>query len=69
LAFFSKQQLICITIITHFGLEFGTAMVLTNALTLALVDYKMSIGTASSLLGFLYWCVTSFFMADGRIAQ
>ncbi|KTC71699.1 multidrug resistance protein [Legionella birminghamensis] len=40
---------------------FGSCMVTSNALALALTDFKWCIGTASSLFGFLYYCLISLF--------
>ena len=36
-------------------------MATSNALALALTDYKWCIGTASSLFGFFYYCLISLF--------
>lgn len=40
---------------------FGSCLVTSNALALALVNYKWCIGTASSLFGFFYYTVISLF--------
>ena len=39
----------------------GICIVTSNALALSLADYKKSIGTASSLFGFFYYCLISLF--------
>ena len=51
--------LIGITLLTQMCIMYGICMATTNALALALVDYKWCIGTASSLFGFFYYCVVS----------
>ena len=53
--------MIAITIINQMVLMFGICMATSNALALALVDYKWCIGTASSLFGFFYYCLISLF--------
>jgi Bcr/CflA subfamily drug resistance transporter len=53
--------LICITIAAQVGIMFGMCMAVSNALSLALVDYKWCIGTASSIFGFFYYCLISLF--------
>lgn len=53
--------MIAITIISQMGCAFGICIATSNALALALVDYKNAIGTASSLFGFFYYCLISFF--------
>ena len=53
--------MIAITIISQMTLMFGICMATSNALALALVDYKWCIGTASSLFGFFYYCLISLF--------
>lgn len=40
---------------------FGDALIIPNALSMALEDYKHSIGTASSLFGFFYYVFISLF--------
>lgn len=39
----------------------GLALVISNALSLSLIEYKKSIGTASSLFGFFYYSLISLF--------
>ncbi|MCX7337678.1 MAG: multidrug effflux MFS transporter [Alphaproteobacteria bacterium] len=53
--------MVIITIISQMTLMFGNCMITSNALALALVDYKWCIGTASSLFGFFYYCLISLF--------
>ncbi len=58
-AAFSNTTLICITLISQMSIMLGVCMATSNALALALVDYKWCIGTASSLFGFFYYCLIS----------
>jgi Bcr/CflA subfamily drug resistance transporter len=51
--------MIAATILSQMGIAFGICMTISNALTLALVDYKHAIGTASSLFGFFYYGLIS----------
>ena len=51
--------MVAITIIAQMGIMFGICMATSNALAIALIDYKWCIGTASSLFGFFYYCLTS----------
>jgi hypothetical protein len=44
--------MVAVTILSQMAIAFGICIATSNALTLALVDYKHSIGTASSLFGF-----------------
>jgi Bcr/CflA subfamily drug resistance transporter len=53
--------MINITLIGQMSIAFGICMATSNALALALVDYKHAIGTASSLFGFFYYCLISAF--------
>lgn len=53
--------MIAITILSQMGCAFGICMATSNALALALVDYKHAIGTASSLFGFFYYVLISLF--------
>lgn len=48
-------------LICQMMINFGMCMVNSNALALALVDYKHCIGTASSLFGCFYYIVISLF--------
>ncbi len=57
----SNQIMIYITIISQMVNMFGICIVTSNALALALLDYKWCIGTASSLFGFFYYCIISLF--------
>jgi hypothetical protein len=57
----SQEWMIAITIIAQMIIMFGVCMTTSNALALALVDYKSCIGTASSLFGFFYYCLISLF--------
>jgi hypothetical protein len=51
--------MVAVTIISQMVLTFGICMTTSNALALALVDYKSCTGTASSLFGFFYYCLIS----------
>lgn len=53
--------IIGLTIINQMNIVFGVSMAGSNALALALLDYKECIGTASSLFGFFYYCLISMF--------
>jgi DHA1 family bicyclomycin/chloramphenicol resistance-like MFS transporter len=60
-----RGVLILITLFSQMGCAFGGCMATSNALALALAEYKQAIGTASSLFGFFYYCfisVCTFFM-------
>jgi len=56
---FSNTMLIITTIGTQMIMMFGVCMATSNALAVALVDYKWCVGTASSLFGFFYYCIVS----------
>lgn len=56
-----SQAMLAITLFSQMGCAFGICMATSNALALALVDYKHAIGTASSLFGFFYYCLISLF--------
>jgi len=58
---FSNMILITITLLLIMMCSFGICMAISNALALALIDYKHAIGTASSLFGFFYYSVISMF--------
>lgn len=49
------------TILSQMVNACGICMATSNALALALIDYKHAIGTASSLFGFFYYCLISLF--------
>lgn len=49
------------TLVAYMVCSFGLIIVTSNALSLALTDYKKAIGTASSLFRFFYYCLISFF--------
>lgn len=55
----ANYQMIAVTIFNQMIIAFGICMTASNALALSLVDYKHAIGTASSLFGFLYYCLIS----------
>ncbi len=57
----SNTILIATTILVQMIMMFGRCIVTSNALALALVDYKWCIGTASSWFGFFYYCFISLF--------
>ena len=57
----STNLMIGITILSQMSIMFGICMATSNALALALVDYKWCIGTASSLFGFFYYSLISLF--------
>ncbi len=50
-----RELLIAVTVVSQTILVFGVCMASTNALAVALVDYKWCVGTASSLFGFFYY--------------
>ena len=56
-----RELLIMVTVASQMILVFGVCMATTNALAMALVDYKWCIGTASSLFGFYYYIGISLF--------
>ena len=56
-----NDLMIALTIINQMVLMFGICMATSNALAMALVDYKWCIGTASSLFGFFYYGLISLF--------
>ena len=56
-----NSVMIGITIMAQIAIMCGYCMTTSNALALALVDYKWCIGTASSLFGFCYYCLISLF--------
>lgn len=58
---FTPLMMIYISLLMHMITLFGICIVTSNALALALVDYKWCIGTASSLFGFFYYLWISFF--------
>jgi Bcr/CflA subfamily drug resistance transporter len=60
-AMFSSYVMVLTAIFMQMMIMFGICMVTSNALALALVDYKWCIGTASSLFGFFYYLCISFF--------
>lgn len=57
----SDAVMLVIAVLSQIVVAFGICMATSNALALALVDYKHTIGTASSLFGFFYYCLISFF--------
>ena len=58
---FSATTMIAVTVLSQMGSIFGQCMATSNALALALVDYKHATGTASSIFGFFYYCMISLF--------
>ena len=60
-AFTLLEMMIVITIVSQMISAFGICMATSNALALALLNYKHAIGTASSLFGFFYYCLISLF--------
>ena len=56
-----KFVMIILALISYMSIVFGICMTTSNALALALVNYKHAIGTASSLFGFFYYCLISLF--------
>ena len=57
----SNSAMIYITIVAQMSIMCGVCIATSNALALALVDYKWCIGTASSLFGFFYYALISLF--------
>lgn len=58
---FPATFMIISTLLSQMITSAGICIAANNALALALVDYKDAIGTASSLFGFFYYCLVSFF--------
>ncbi len=54
-------MMIIVTLASQMIIAFGICMATSNALAMALVDYKYAIGTASSLFGFFYYVLISAF--------
>jgi DHA1 family bicyclomycin/chloramphenicol resistance-like MFS transporter len=54
-----RSWLICCVIVSQTINMFGMSVITSNALALALVDYKWCIGTASSIFGFGYYFIIS----------
>lgn len=54
-------MMIIVTLVSQMTIAFGICMATSNALAMALVDYKDAIGTASSLFGFFYYVLISAF--------
>jgi MFS transporter, DHA1 family, multidrug resistance protein len=50
-----------LTLVCQMVISLGLCMATSNALALALKDYKHAIGVASSLFGFFYYCLISIF--------
>lgn len=57
----SNFTIIALTLVLQSCIMFGICVATSNALALALVDYRHAIGTASSLFGFCYYAVISLF--------
>jgi MFS transporter, DHA1 family, multidrug resistance protein len=55
----NREIILCGTLAAMFIIKGGIIMVNANALSLALVEYKKCVGTASSLFGFAYYLVIS----------
>ncbi len=55
----SNALLIATTLVAQMIIAFGTCIANSNALPIALTDYKWCVGTASSLFGFFYYCIVS----------
>lgn len=54
-------MMVMLTLVSQMTIAFGICMATSNALALALVEYKHAIGTASSLFGFFYYVIISAF--------
>lgn len=52
---------IALTLLSMMGIFAGIGIMIPNALSLSLEDYRGAIGTASSLFGFAYYCLISLF--------
>lgn len=52
---------IILTLLSMALIMAGIGMIIPNILSLALVDYSATLGTASSLFGFYYYCLISLF--------
>jgi DHA1 family bicyclomycin/chloramphenicol resistance-like MFS transporter len=61
----NRSYIIIYSIIAIATINIANALTTTNALSISLINYQKSIGTASSLFGFFYYIImsiTSFFM-------
>ena len=65
---FPKSWMVGAIIVSQMGIMFGVCMATSNALALALVNYKWCIGTASSLFGFFLLCDYFFFHIWNELA-
>lgn len=57
----AHSLIIAMSLISQMTIAFGICMTTSNALALALTDYKHAIGTASSLFGCFYYSLISLF--------
>lgn len=55
----NQKIMIAITLLIQAGLMAGQMLSTSNALAVALSDYKMCIGAASSIFGFYYYTIIS----------
>jgi DHA1 family bicyclomycin/chloramphenicol resistance-like MFS transporter len=55
-----KLVLASITVLSQMVVLMGSCMISSNVLAIALMDYRESTGTASSLFGFFYYSITSW---------
>ncbi len=51
--------LVCIIVLSQTVIMYGSRMTNSNAMALALTEYKWCTGTASSIFGFIYYCIMS----------
>ncbi len=61
ISFVSSAIFVFISIFCMMIIMAGVCITTANALAIALVDYKAYTGSASSLFGFFYYCLISFF--------
>jgi DHA1 family bicyclomycin/chloramphenicol resistance-like MFS transporter len=58
---FTSSMIVWTVFSSQIGIMFGSGLIVSNVLTLALVDYKKHLGAASSLFGFFYYALISLF--------
>ena len=58
---FPNIIMLCVSVLSMMLIMFSIAIIAPNTLQIALLEYKEAVGTASSLLGFSYYVIISFF--------
>ncbi len=65
---FDARWMIFVTLVSQMMCAFGNCMTISNALALALLDHRETIGTASSVFGFFYYlCISAFTFFMGSL--